>query len=63
MQLLIVYVLLAVAGEFGVVGIGLFLDRALPSLSLPISLAMFFGILGLMWPIAVWITEKWLVRH
>ena len=63
MQLLIVYVVLALAGELVVVGVGLFLDGALPSLSLPLSLAMFFATLGLAWPIAVRITERWLVRR
>jgi hypothetical protein len=63
MQLLIVYVLITVSGELGVVGVGLFLDRAVPSFSLPLSLAMFFSVLGLTWPVAVWITEKWLVRR
>jgi hypothetical protein len=63
MQLLIVYVVIVVAGEFGVVMIGLFLDSALPSFSLPLSLAMFFATLGLAWPVAVWITERWFVRR
>lgn len=63
MQLLIVYVVLALAGELVVVAIGLFLDYELPTLSLPISLALFFATLGVTWPIAVKITERWLVRQ
>jgi hypothetical protein len=61
MQLLIVYVLLAVVGEFIAVQIGFYLDNAMPSLSLPIVLGMFFAVLLLMWPLAVYITERWLV--
>jgi hypothetical protein len=61
MQLLIVYVLLVVGGELIAVRIGFYLDTAMPSLSLPIVLGMFFAILLVMWPIAVYITERWLV--
>lgn len=61
MQLLIVYVLLVVAGVFVAAEIGFYLDNAMPSLSLPISLGMFFAVLILMWPLAVYITERWLV--
>ncbi len=61
MQLLIVYVLLVVGGELIAVRIGFYLDTAMPSLSLPIVLGMFFAILLVMWPLAVFITERWLV--
>jgi hypothetical protein len=61
MQLLIVYILLVVGGELIAVRIGFYLDTAMPSLSLPIVLGMFFAILLLMWPLAVYITERWLV--
>ena len=61
MRLLIVYILLVVVGELIAIETGLYLDKALPSLSLPISLGMFFTVLVLMWPLAVYITERWLV--
>jgi hypothetical protein len=61
MRLLIVYVLLVVVGESIAVKIGFYLDTAMPSLSLPIVLGMFFAILILMWPLAVYLTERWLV--
>ena len=59
MRLLIVYILLVVAGEFVAVQIGFYLDDAFPSWSLPIALALFFAVLGLMWPLAVYVTERW----
>jgi hypothetical protein len=59
MRLLIVYVLLVVAGVFVAVKIGFYLDTAMPILSMPISLGMFFAVLILMWPIAIYIVERW----
>jgi hypothetical protein len=59
MRLLIVYVLLVVAGVFVAVKIGFYLDTAMPILSMPISLGMFFAVLLFMWPLAVYITERW----
>ena len=59
MRLLIAYVLLVVAGEFVAIQLGFYLDRAFPAFSLPIALGLFFSVLGLMWPVAVYITERW----
>ena len=59
MRLLIVYVLLVVAGVFVAVRIGFYLDTAMPILSMPISLGMFFAVLGVMWPLSVYVTERW----
>ena len=61
MRLLIVYVLLVVAGVIIAAQLGFFLDEAMPALSIPIALGLFFAVLGLMWPAAVYITERWLV--
>ena len=60
MQLLIVYVAFVVAADLVAIQIGLVFDRVMPSLSLPIALGMFFAVFGLMWPLAVYVTERWL---
>ena len=53
MWILIVYVLLVVVMESIVVAIGLVLDRIYPSISLTISLSLFFLVLWFGWIIAV----------
>jgi len=58
---MVVYVLLVILGEIAAVQLGLYLDSAVPSFSLPIALALFFSVLVVMWPIAVFITERWLM--
>lgn len=63
MQLLIVYVSLVVAADLVAIEIGLYLDRVFPSLSLPIALGLFFGVLGLMWSLSVYVTERWLTSN
>jgi hypothetical protein len=60
MRLLVVYVLIVVAVELLAVQIGLYLDQAFPAFSLPLALGLFFAVLGLGWPIAVYITDRWL---
>ena len=57
MWILIVYILIVVVGEAVVIGIGLGLDRTFPSASLPVSLTLFFAVLGFGWPLAVRWTE------
>jgi len=57
MWILIVYVLIVVAGEAGVITIGLTLDRIYPFASLPVSLSLFFAVLAFGWPLAVRWTE------
>ena len=57
MWILIVYVLIVVVGEAGVVAIGLALDRIVPLASLPVSLSLFFAVLAFGWPLAVRWTE------
>jgi hypothetical protein len=60
MWILTVYILIVVIMELIVVAIGLALDRIYPSLSLTISLSLFFAVLWLAWVIAVRVTER---RH
>lgn len=59
MRLIIVYVVLVLIGELIAVQIGFFFDHAMPSFSLPIALGLFFTVLGVMWPLAVYMTERW----
>jgi hypothetical protein len=63
MQLIAVYVIFAIIGEFIAFFIGRIIDGFLPDYSMPAFMAMFFGVLWLAWPIAVWVTEKYLVRQ
>jgi hypothetical protein len=60
LRLLAVYVLIVVAVELAAVRIGLYLDHVFPTFSLPIALGLFFAVLWVGWPIAVYITERWL---
>ena len=60
MWILTVYILIVVIMELIVVAIGLALDRIYPSLSLTISLSLFFAVLWLGWVVAMRVTEP---RH
>ena len=57
MWILIIYILIVVIGEAVVIAIGLILDRTFPVASLPVSLTLFFAVLGFGWPLAVRWTE------
>jgi hypothetical protein len=57
MWILTVYILIVVIMELIVVAIGLALDRLYPSLSLTVSLSLFFAVLWLAWVVAVRVTE------
>ena len=57
MWILIVYVLVVVVMELIVVAVGLALDRIYPSISLTISLSLFFLVLWFGWTIAVHLTK------
>ena len=57
MWILIVYVLIVVVMELIVVAVGLALDRIYPSISLTISLSLFFLVLWFGWVIAVYLTK------
>ena len=62
MWILTVYILIVVIMELIVVAIGLALDRIYPSLSLTISLSLFFAVLWLGWVVAVRAIEPRHVR-
>jgi len=57
MWILTVYVLVVAVMELIVVAVGLALDRIYPSISLTISLSLFFLVLWFGWVIAVRLTE------
>ena len=63
MWLIVVYVVIALVGEFIAVELGLYLDKVYPALAVPIALALFFGVLVLAFPPAVWITKRWFVSQ
>jgi len=58
LALICTYVALVAVGNLGVYYIGLAVESGWPPASLPVFLAMFFGVLILAWPLAVTITEK-----
>ena len=57
MWIMVVYVVIVLACELIVVGVGLALDRLYQPASLPISLSLFFAVLWLGWVLAVRLTE------
>ena len=57
MWILSVYVLIVVVMELIVVAVGLALDRIYPSISLTISLSLFFLVLWFGWVVAVHLTK------
>lgn len=63
MTVIIVYVLLVLAGEFVAFFVAQAFDPLVPpAWSMVFYMALFFGVIWGMWPIAVSITEKYLVR-
>jgi hypothetical protein len=61
MTVLIVYVLLVAFFEIMICFIGIAVDSVVPSgWNLIVAMAMFFAVLAVMWPVAVYITERWL---
>jgi hypothetical protein len=63
MQLIGVYVVLAIIGSFVSFGLGRIVDNFLPDYSMIVFMGLFFGNLWVMWPVAVWLTEKYLYRQ
>jgi uncharacterized membrane protein len=57
MWLLLTYAVLAVAGNAVIYFVGLAIEAAWPTASLPLYLLMFFVVLWLAWIVAVKITE------
>jgi hypothetical protein len=63
MIVMIVYVLLVVAGEVAAFFIAQAFDSLVPAAwSMIFYMALFFGVIWGAWPVAVYVTEKWLVR-
>lgn len=63
MIVMIVYVLLVVAGQFIAFFVGQAFDALVPaSWSMVFYMGLFFGVIWAMWPVAVWVTEKWFVK-
>ncbi|HWP25909.1 MAG TPA: hypothetical protein VNL39_06160 [Xanthobacteraceae bacterium] len=63
MLAIIVYVAVVAVGEIIAFGLGVVIDRMVPDAwSMIIYMAMFFGVIWGAWPIAVYITERWLLR-
>jgi hypothetical protein len=64
MRLIAAYVVIVFAFGFFGIELGIEFDHLipnLPSLSILIALAIFFGVLIAGWPLAVFVTEKWLM--
>ena len=60
MVIMIVYVLLATAGEVVAVSLGMLLDNVVPDgWNMIVAMALFFGVIFAMWPVAVFVTERW----
>jgi uncharacterized membrane protein len=53
MRLLLVYILLVAIGEVAAVEVGLLLAPIAPALSMPTSLVLIFGTLGVAWLVAI----------
>jgi hypothetical protein len=61
MTVLIVYVLLVAVLEIAVFFAGVALDSLVPTgWNVIVAMTMFFGVLALAWPVAVYVTEHWL---
>jgi hypothetical protein len=63
MIVMIIYVVLVAVGQVVAFFVGQAIDPWLPSAwSLVVAMVLFFGVIAAMWPVAVWITEKWFVK-
>ena len=61
MTVLVVYVVLVAILEVVVFYVGVALDSVVPSgWNVIVAMTMFFAVLALVWPVAVYITERWL---
>jgi antibiotic biosynthesis monooxygenase (ABM) superfamily enzyme len=62
MTLLVVYVILVAIAETTVFAVGIALDSIVPAgWNLILAMVMFFGVIWVMWPISVFVTERWLM--
>jgi hypothetical protein len=63
MILIVVYVVLVAIGEVIAFGIGAMLDGMFPTWSMILYMALFFGVIAGAWPVAVFVTEKYIVTE
>ena len=63
MLAIIIYVLLVVIGEVAAFFVAQAFDALVPpAWSMVFYMVLFFGVIACMWPVAVWVTEKWFVK-
>jgi hypothetical protein len=63
MIVMIIYVLLVAVGQVVAFFVGQIVDSMIPpAWSLIVAMVLFFSVIAAMWPVAVWITEKWFVK-
>jgi hypothetical protein len=63
MTVLIIYVLLVAIFEVVIVMVGLAVDSVVPpGWNVMVAVTMFFAVIWGMWPVAVYITERWFDR-
>ncbi|MGZ6008628.1 MAG: hypothetical protein ACXWLO_05000 [Rhizomicrobium sp.] len=61
MRLLGAYTVIVFVMGFFAVQLGFQLDHISPLLAVPIALCLYFAVLIIGWPIAVFVTERWLM--
>jgi hypothetical protein len=62
MTVLVVYTVLVAIFETIICFVGIAIDAIVPSgWNLIIAMVMFFAVLAVMWPVSVFITERWLM--
>ena len=61
MRLLGAYTIVVFVMGFFAVQLGFELDHILPLLAVPIALCLYFAVLIAAWPVAVLVTERWLM--
>ena len=62
MVLIVVYVILVAVGEVAAFFVGQLFDAFVPSAwSMVFYMGLFFGVLWAAWPLAVFVTERWVV--
>lgn len=63
MIVMIIYVLLVAAGEVLAFFVAQAFDGFVPSAwSMIFYMTLFFGVIWVMWPVAVFVTEKWFIK-
>lgn len=61
MRLLGAYIVIVFVVGFLAVQLGFQLDHISPLLAVPIALCLYFAVLVAAWPMAVFVTERWLM--